>query len=172
VANPLATICRRRCWCGIRSGAAILADKIESAVQRVLAKGLRTGDIAAAGEKKGDGGNGRSSGQGTLMSKQMKYDVAVVGATGAVGEVMLAILAERKFPVGKVPRSQASAAPAPPSSSAIASSPSRSWRRSISPKVQIGLFSPGASVFEDLCAEGCGEGLRGDRQHVPIPAGP
>jgi len=34
------------------------------------------------------------------MSK--KYDVAVVGATGAVGETMLSILAERKFPVGKV----------------------------------------------------------------------
>lgn len=34
------------------------------------------------------------------MSK--KFNVAVVGATGAVGEVMLEILAERKFPVGKV----------------------------------------------------------------------
>jgi aspartate-semialdehyde dehydrogenase len=34
------------------------------------------------------------------MSKT--YDVAVVGATGAVGETMLSILAERKFPVGKV----------------------------------------------------------------------
>ena len=31
-----------------------------------------------------------------------KYDVAVVGATGAVGEAMLEILAERKFPVGKL----------------------------------------------------------------------
>jgi aspartate-semialdehyde dehydrogenase len=31
-----------------------------------------------------------------------KFDVAVVGATGAVGEAMLAILAERKFPVGTV----------------------------------------------------------------------
>ncbi len=30
------------------------------------------------------------------------YDVAVVGATGAVGEVMLAILAERGFPAGRV----------------------------------------------------------------------
>ena len=30
------------------------------------------------------------------------YDVAVVGATGAVGEVMLSILAERDFPVGNV----------------------------------------------------------------------
>ncbi len=34
------------------------------------------------------------------MSK--KYDVAVVGATGAVGETMLSILAERNFPVGEV----------------------------------------------------------------------
>lgn len=30
------------------------------------------------------------------------FDIAVVGATGAVGQVMLAILAERKFPVGKI----------------------------------------------------------------------
>lgn len=30
------------------------------------------------------------------------YDVAVVGATGAVGEVMLSILAERNFPAGNV----------------------------------------------------------------------
>lgn len=34
------------------------------------------------------------------MSKT--FNVAVVGATGAVGEVMLSILAERKFPVGKI----------------------------------------------------------------------
>lgn len=34
------------------------------------------------------------------MSKQ--YKVAVVGATGAVGEVMLSVLAERKFPVGEL----------------------------------------------------------------------
>jgi aspartate-semialdehyde dehydrogenase len=30
------------------------------------------------------------------------YKVAVVGATGAVGEVMLSVLAERKFPVGEL----------------------------------------------------------------------
>jgi aspartate-semialdehyde dehydrogenase len=29
-----------------------------------------------------------------------KFDIAVVGATGVVGEAMLDILAERKFPVG------------------------------------------------------------------------
>jgi len=31
-----------------------------------------------------------------------RYKVAVVGATGAVGEVLLSILAERKFPVGEL----------------------------------------------------------------------
>jgi aspartate-semialdehyde dehydrogenase len=31
-----------------------------------------------------------------------KYDVAIVGATGAVGEIMLEILAERNFPVNNV----------------------------------------------------------------------
>jgi len=30
------------------------------------------------------------------------YNVAVVGATGAVGEAMLSILEERDFPVGEV----------------------------------------------------------------------
>ncbi len=34
------------------------------------------------------------------MSKQ--FNVAVVGATGAVGEVMLSVLVERKFPIGKI----------------------------------------------------------------------
>ena len=34
------------------------------------------------------------------MSK--KYNVAVVGATGAVGEVMLTLLKERKFPINKI----------------------------------------------------------------------
>ncbi|VAW41252.1 Aspartate-semialdehyde dehydrogenase, partial [hydrothermal vent metagenome] len=31
-----------------------------------------------------------------------KYNIAVVGATGAVGEVMLSILKERKFPIDKI----------------------------------------------------------------------
>ena len=31
-----------------------------------------------------------------------KFDIAVVGATGAVGQAMLEVLAERQFPVGKV----------------------------------------------------------------------
>ncbi len=88
-----------------------------------------------------------------------KIDVAVVGATGAVGETMLEILAERDFPVGKV--------------YALASS--RSAGRKVSfgdqmltvedldtfdfSKVKIGLFSAGASVSKvyapKAAAAGC-----------------
>ena len=44
------------------------------------------------------------------MSKTFK--VAVVGATGAVGEVMLSVLAERKFPSANWSRWPANARPA------------------------------------------------------------
>jgi len=78
------------------------------------------------------------------MSKT--YDVAVVGATGAVGETMLSILAERNFPVGKI--------------YALASSRSAGKKVEFGgkmitvedldsfdfSKVQIGLFSAGGSV--------------------------
>lgn len=74
------------------------------------------------------------------------FDVAVVGATGAVGTAMLEILAERKFPVGEV--------------YALASERSVGERIAFAgrelkvqnlaefdfSRVQIGLFSPGASV--------------------------
>jgi aspartate-semialdehyde dehydrogenase len=77
-----------------------------------------------------------------------KYNVAVVGATGAVGETMLEILAQRNFPVGEV--------------YALASANSAGKRVEFNggflvvqdlatfdfSKVQIGLFSPGASVSE------------------------
>ncbi|MGH8454929.1 MAG: aspartate-semialdehyde dehydrogenase, partial [Nevskiales bacterium] len=82
------------------------------------------------------------------MSKQSarQFDIAVVGATGAVGEVMLQILHERKFPVRNV--------------YAVASERSAGSRVAFGDrqlkvedlatfdfsKVQIGLFSPGASV--------------------------
>jgi aspartate-semialdehyde dehydrogenase len=36
------------------------------------------------------------------MSKKSSYKVAMVGATGAVGETLLAILAERDFPIGEL----------------------------------------------------------------------
>ncbi len=36
------------------------------------------------------------------MKKKSNYDIAVAGATGAVGRTMLSILEERKFPVGRL----------------------------------------------------------------------
>jgi len=74
------------------------------------------------------------------------FNVAVVGATGAVGEVMLEILAERKFPVGKV---------YPLASERSAGSKVRFGDRMLTvqnladfdfSKTQIGLFSAGASI--------------------------
>jgi aspartate-semialdehyde dehydrogenase len=75
-----------------------------------------------------------------------KFDVAVVGATGAVGEVMLDILAERKFPVGKVyalasERSAGSHVEFNGGQLVVEDLASFDFS-----KVQIGLFSPGASV--------------------------
>ncbi len=74
------------------------------------------------------------------------FDIAVVGVTGAVGETMLSILAERNFPVGKV--------------YALASERSAGKKVEFGDKilvvenladfdfskVQIGLFSPGGAI--------------------------
>ncbi|MCB1866873.1 MAG: aspartate-semialdehyde dehydrogenase [Chromatiales bacterium] len=91
-----------------------------------------------------------------MMSKT--YDVAVVGATGAVGEAMLSILAERKFPVGKV--------------YALASSRSAGNRVPFGDgylkvedlstfdfsKTPIGLFSAGASVSAEYAPKAAAAG--------------
>ena len=87
-----------------------------------------------------------------------KINVAVVGATGAVGEVMLQILAERKFPVGKV--------------HALASA--RSLGKTVAfgnrelpvedladfdfSQVQIGLFSAGGSISEEFAPKAAAAG--------------
>jgi len=78
------------------------------------------------------------------MSKT--YDVAVVGATGAVGETMIAILEERNFPVGKLyalasERSVGKRIPFKGESILVEDLAGFDFS-----KVQIGLFSPGASV--------------------------
>jgi len=90
------------------------------------------------------------------MSKT--FDVAVVGATGVVGEAMLDILSQRKFPVGKV--------------YALASE--RSLGRTVSfgkqeldvddlagfdfSKVAIGLFSAGGSVSAEYAPKAAAAG--------------
>jgi aspartate-semialdehyde dehydrogenase len=75
-----------------------------------------------------------------------KYDVAVVGATGAVGEAMLEILAERKFPVNKVyplASSRSAGKKVAFGATYITVQDLDSFDFS---KVQIGLFSAGASI--------------------------
>lgn len=86
------------------------------------------------------------------------FDVAVVGATGAVGESMLAILEERNFPVGKV--------------YALASERSAGKRIAFRgesllvedlagfdfARAQIGLFSPGAAVSAEYAPQAAAKG--------------
>jgi aspartate-semialdehyde dehydrogenase len=88
-----------------------------------------------------------------------KYDVAVVGATGAVGETMLEILAERKFPVNNVyPLASARSAgkKVPFGDAWLTVQDLDGFDFS---KAQIGLFSAGASISEKYApiagAAGC-----------------
>ncbi|MGV6816457.1 MAG: aspartate-semialdehyde dehydrogenase [Thiotrichales bacterium] len=91
------------------------------------------------------------------MSKT--FDVAVVGATGAVGEAMLSILAEQAFPVGKI-YALASARSAgkrlPFGDTYVTVEDLESFDFS---KAQIGLFSAGASISDiyapKAAAAGC-----------------
>lgn len=90
------------------------------------------------------------------MSKT--YDVAVVGATGAVGETMIAILEERNFPVGKVyalasERSVGKRIPFKGDSLAVEDLATFDFA-----KVQIGLFSPGASVSAEYAPKAAAAG--------------
>jgi aspartate-semialdehyde dehydrogenase len=76
------------------------------------------------------------------------YNVAVVGATGAVGEAMLSILEERNFPVGEVyalASSQSAGKRIPFKGGSLKVEDLATFDFS---KAQIGLFSPGASISE------------------------
>lgn len=90
------------------------------------------------------------------MSKT--YDVAVVGATGAVGETMIAILEERNFPVGNVyalasERSAGKRIPFKGGSLVVEDLANFDFS-----KVQIGLFSPGASVSAEYAPKAAAAG--------------
>ena len=90
------------------------------------------------------------------MSKT--FDVAVVGATGAVGETMLSILAQRKFPVGKV---------YPLASERSAGKKVEFGDKMLTvenladfdfSKVQIGLFSAGGSISKEFAPKAAAAG--------------
>ena len=87
-----------------------------------------------------------------------KFDVAVVGATGAVGEAMMEILEEREFPVNNL---------YPLASERSAGKTLRFQGKSIEvtnlaefdfSKAQIGLFSAGASISEEYAPKAAAEG--------------
>jgi aspartate-semialdehyde dehydrogenase len=59
------------------------------------------------------------------------FKVAVVGATGAVGETMLSILEERNFPIGELVALASERSAGSKVNSAIARSSCRTWPRSI-----------------------------------------
>jgi aspartate-semialdehyde dehydrogenase len=73
-------------------------------------------------------------------------DIAVVGATGVVGEAMLEILAERKFPVGKVYALASERSVGKEVDFGRKALPVDSLADFDFSKVQIGLFSAGAAV--------------------------
>ena len=88
-----------------------------------------------------------------------KFDVAVVGATGAVGETMLEILAERNFPVNNVyplASSRSAGKKVPFGDTWLTVKDLDSFDFSTA---QIGLFSAGASISEKYApiaaAAGC-----------------
>lgn len=78
------------------------------------------------------------------MSKT--YDVAVVGATGAVGETMLSILAERNFPVGDVYALASERSVGKPVKFGNKTLRVENLDTFDFSKVQIGLFSPGGAI--------------------------
>ncbi len=91
--------------------------------------------------------------------KEKKYDIAVLGATGVVGETLISILEERQFPVGRL---------YPLASSRSASKTVMFKNKNIEvldveqfdfTQVQIGLFSAGANVSKiyapKAAAAGC-----------------
>ena len=87
------------------------------------------------------------------------YNVAVVGATGAVGEAMLSILEERQFPVGEVyvlASSNSVGKRIPFKEGSLRVDDLANFDFS---KAQIALFSPGASISEiyapKAAAAGC-----------------
>jgi aspartate-semialdehyde dehydrogenase len=88
-----------------------------------------------------------------------KYNVAVVGATGAVGEQMLAILAQRKFPVDNVYALASSRSTGKKVAFGDALLKVQDLAEFDFSKTQIGLFSPGASISKEYApiaaAQGC-----------------
>ena len=85
------------------------------------------------------------------MKKKATYDVAVVGATGAVGRTMLSILEERKFPIGRlVPLASARSAGTQVEFNG-AKITVQELKADSFEGLDIALFSAGGSISREFC---------------------
>ena len=87
-----------------------------------------------------------------------RYDVAVVGATGAVGEAMLEILAARKFPVGKVHALASERSLGKQVQFGSRTLPVSNLAEFDFSQVQIGLFSAGGAVSGEYAPKAAAAG--------------
>jgi len=87
-----------------------------------------------------------------------KLNVAIVGATGAVGEVMLEILAERKFPVGKIHALASANSVGKTVAYGNRELPVADLAEFDFSQVQIGLFSAGGSISEEFAPKAAAAG--------------
>jgi aspartate-semialdehyde dehydrogenase len=87
-----------------------------------------------------------------------KINVAIVGATGAVGEVMLEILAERKFPVGKVHAVASARSVGKTVAFGNRELPVEDLADFDFSQVQIGLFSAGGSISAEFAPQAAAAG--------------
>ena len=86
------------------------------------------------------------------------YDVAVVGATGAVGETMLEILAERNFPVGKIYALSSERSAGKPVTFGTKTLRAKNLADFDFSQVQIGLFSAGGSISAEYAPKAAAAG--------------
>ena len=106
-------------------------------------------------------------------SPVMGYKVAVVGATGAVGNEMLQILAERQFPVDEIVALASERSTGKEVRSATtARSRCRTSTASTSRASTSGCSRPAPRSRPSTRRKRRGQGLRGDRQHLAVPHGP
>ena len=87
-----------------------------------------------------------------------KYDVAVVGATGAVGEVMFEVLAKRNFPVNKVYALASERSVGKTVAFRNRELPVDNLAEFDFSKVQIGLFSAGGSISAEYAPKAAAAG--------------
>ncbi|MCH8866715.1 MAG: aspartate-semialdehyde dehydrogenase [Proteobacteria bacterium] len=87
-----------------------------------------------------------------------EFDIAVVGATGVVGEAMLAILAERKFPVGTVYALASEKSIGKTVDFGRRELPVDDLAQFDFSRVKIGLFSAGASVSAEYAPQAVAAG--------------